>query len=526
MLTEAEYKNFDPVARDTVIFDAVKFYRKHGPEDKLARSLMMQGAVYKERNELSKAMESYIEAEPLFESTGDFLQLGLINTRIAELYQNNIVDTKSALERYKKALSYFEKLNSPRLIVGTTLSMGRILISDSTDFVEPYLRKAMETAIEIDDSLAMLSGYDLYTYYYIEKKDYSSAIDIARHVFSTFGKVPENETEMGFYRSILKNYILSYVFIGEPDSARFYTSRFPLNTQRDSLSYYTVLMDIASAENSWKEAFGCQENVYRIMDEIMQSGYDAQLVEVEEKYKNSMLREELYKRNNRILVLVIVFVGVLAVASAAFFLLRRLLDRQKAEIVRQTGIARRLHDTASRLELDLRSKASEADALKLEKQQEEDARRELESMLRQQSDSNHELLRYYAKAQKAMHELVDIYDAKGSNPEHFMDDALSLARDFIKDMNSPRNAATVIEAAYPGFLGSLFAEFPGLQEEDRHLIILTCCGYPSGAIGTILGISESNLAVRKTRLARRMGIDTSLAKFLRRRLASWRSKEE
>ena len=53
-----------------------------------------------------------------------------------------------------------------------------------------------------------------------------------------------------------------------------------------------------------------------------------------------------------------------------------------------------------------------------------------------------------------------------------------------------------------------------------HLIILTCCGYPNGAVCTILGISESNLAVRKTRLAHRMGIDTSLAKFLRRRLVA------
>lgn len=142
-------------------------------------------------------------------------------------------------------------------------------------------------------------------------------------------------------------------------------------------------------------------------------------------------------------------------------------------------------------------------------------------MLSQQSSSNQELMRYYCKARNAMQDIVNIYDARSSNPRHFMDEALEVARGFIMDMNSPRNAAALIDTVYHGFLRKISEDFPALQDDDMHLIALTCCGYPNGAVCTILGISESNLAVRKTRLARKMGIESSLAKYLRRRLGSW-----
>ena len=518
--TEAEYKSYLPVAQDTAIMHAVRFYSSNGPDDLLARALMMQGAVYLERNELSRAMESYKAAEPLLESIGDFEQLGLLHVRIGELYQLSFIDNSSTIEQYKKALDCFKKANARSRIGGTSLSLARLLLLDSTDVAETYLREGLESATEVGDSMSILSGYELYSYFYKIKESYPQVISLTKHLFSTFGEIPENPMETGLYTSIIKNCIQSYASMGQTDSARIFAIKLPLNDKYDSLFFYSAQRDIAFAENDWKAAFDHQENVHRIEYEMLQTGYDAQLVEVEKKYENSVLREELYKRNNRILVLVAVFSVLSLAAGGVFFLLRRLLRRQKAEIDRQTGIARKLHDTASRLELDLKSKASEADALKQEKQQEEETRKELEAMLTRQSSSNQELMRYYSMARKAMQDIVNIYDSRSSNPRHFMDEALEVARGFIMDMNSPRNAAAMIETAYPGFLKKLSADFPALQDDDLHLIALTCCGYPNGAVCTILGISESNLAVRKTRLAHKMGIDTSLTKYLRRRLAT------
>lgn len=518
--TEAKYKGYLPVAQDTAIFQVANYYRKKGPDDLLVRALMMQGAVLEERFEPAAALESYKEAEPIAILCGDIEQLGILYSRIGELYQVSIVNGQEAVDYYLKSLECFKEINHQNRIMHTLLALSQAYLADSISVSEKYLKECLDMANNAADRICLLSGYVLATHIFNLKSDFSSIIATANEAISVLGESPQNSIEGDLYTDILYNCAQSYIWRDKIDSAKFIASKLPVYDQYDSLVFYAVNRDIATAEGDWREAFDCQREAHRIEDEMKQASYDAQLVEVERKYENSVLREQLYERNNRILVLVLVYAGISLAAAGAFLLLRRLLRRQKAEIDHQAGIVRELHDTASRLERDLRSKASEADALKAEKQQEEEARRDLEAMLTRQSSSNQELMRYYGKAQKAMRDIVNIYDARSSNPRHFMDDALEVARGFIVEMNSPGNATTLIETAYPGFLERLFEEFPGLSEEDRHLIILTCCGYPNGAVCTILGISESNLAVRKTRLAHRMGIDTSLAKFLRRRLVA------
>ncbi len=49
LMTEARYKCYLPIAGDTAISKASDYYRRHGPDSRLARSLMMCGAVYGER---------------------------------------------------------------------------------------------------------------------------------------------------------------------------------------------------------------------------------------------------------------------------------------------------------------------------------------------------------------------------------------------------------------------------------------------------------------------------------------------
>ena len=102
--TEAEYKCWLPVAGNTAIAEAVDYYHRREPEDRLARALVMQGAVLYERGDTEGAMLAYKEAEPILEHSGDLEQLGLLHTKIASLYQNNIFNTDEAIVRYRKAL--------------------------------------------------------------------------------------------------------------------------------------------------------------------------------------------------------------------------------------------------------------------------------------------------------------------------------------------------------------------------------------------------------------------------------------
>ena len=95
--TEAGYKCWLPVAENTAISEAVDYYRRKGPEDRLARALVMQGVVLSEQGDTEGAMLTYKEAEPLLERSGDLEQLGLLHTRIGDLYGYYIADDSSAV---------------------------------------------------------------------------------------------------------------------------------------------------------------------------------------------------------------------------------------------------------------------------------------------------------------------------------------------------------------------------------------------------------------------------------------------
>ena len=260
-----------------------------------------------------------------------------------------------------------------------------------------------------------------------------------------------------------------------------------------------------------------------------------------------MLREEIYRRGRNNFFMAFILSLTVILAMILYLVMNKLLRKQKAETARQTDIAHTLSQTASRLTQELRTKngeigflhtelalrenslafaEEEADRMRQEKRQEEKDRADLERMLVQQASANARLMQYYGSAYRAMQDIVTIYDTRSSNPRHFMDEALDVAREFISDMNSLSNAKTVIDTAYPGFTDSLLAEFSWLQSEDMHMIVLTCFGYPNGTVSSLLHISEANLAVRRTRLARKMGLDESLTKYLKKRLYTYRESTQ
>lgn len=78
LLAEAEYKCYQPTTdNEEEIINAIRYFRKHGPEEKYARALMMQGEMLYEQGDAEAALTAYKTAAPLFESLGDMEQLGL-----------------------------------------------------------------------------------------------------------------------------------------------------------------------------------------------------------------------------------------------------------------------------------------------------------------------------------------------------------------------------------------------------------------------------------------------------------------
>ena len=514
LMTEAEYKNYLPVAEDTAVSEAVSYYRRRGPEELLARALVMQGAVLSERGDAEGAMLAYKEAEPLIERTDDMEQLGLLHTRLASLYQMSLVNKPSTVLRYRKALDCFEKADLPERIMFTEVSLARVLIVDSTDKAIPHLEKALSMAEQYGNRLCGLSALDLLCYVYESEDDARKMVNLAKKVFSQYGDVPQNIVEENLYNNLLNSTATAYIKMGEADSARIYCDFLQIRNQADSLYLYNLYKDIAALENDSEKMLRYQENAHRIELSILEEGYESQLRDSELRYDHSRLEAELYRRDRSILLLTVIFLLSGAAVAAVIFLLRTMLRRQRAE-------ARRFKALADIRGKELDRQTAESNSLREEKIHEEEARKSMEQMFRRYAAANSGLMRFYNLTYSTMRKIIDIYDIHQSNPAHLLDRSVDVARDFIRGINTYGDASTLIDTVYPGFLSGLFSEYPGLSKDERYLIILTCLGYPASTLCTILDISETNLSTRKTRLARKMGLDGSLAKYLSSRLAAW-----
>lgn len=514
LMTEAEYKNYLPVAEDTAVSEAVSYYRRRGPEELLARALVMQGAVLSERGDAEGAMLAYKEAEPLVERMGDMEQLGLLHTRIAELYQISLVNSESAIDRYRKALDCFEKAELPERIVFANIALARMLMIDSMDKAIPHLEMALHMSEQYGMRIPGLNAMDLIYYMYEPEYNAREIINLTRKVFSLYGNVPQNTVEKTIYNAMWYKAARAYINLRKSDSAMILIESIQPNDKIDSIHLYTLYKDIAALENDSEKMQRYQENVHRIELSILEEGYESQLRDSELRYDHSRLEAELYRRDRSILLLTVIFLLSAAAVAAVIFLLRTMLRRQRAE-------ARRFKALADIRGKELDRQTAESNSLREEKIHEEEARKSMEQMFRRYAAANSGLMRFYNLTYSTMRKIIDIYDIHQSNPAHLLDRSVDVARDFICGINTYGDASTLIDTVYPGFLSGLFSEYPGLSKDERYLIILTCLGYPASTLCTILDISETNLSTRKTRLARKMGLDGSLAKYLSSRLAAW-----
>ena len=521
LLTEAEYKCYLPVAENTVIFGAAEYYRRRGPEDRLARALTMQGAVLSERGDPEGAMAAYKEAEPIIEKGGDLEQLGMVNTRIGELYQKSFINDSAAIARYRKALECFEKAEQPIRTMYANVTLARMLMVDSVEKALPHLEKAISMAGQYDDRLCALSASDLICHIHKSGDNAAGIINTVREVLSKYGSHPQSPVEERIYKNLLFNAAEGYISTGDGDSARYVLSLIPVTERIDSMLMFSTYADIARQEGDMEEFWENRAQGYRTALEILKERYNTRLLESELKADNFRLESELYRRERGIILLVLLLVLGTAAATAAFYIIRKVLRRQKAEATRLKVLADKLD---RQLAEQTRLAESKISSLNLEKQQEETERNALEQKLAESRPADPALMKFFSMTYKAMRKISDIYDAHQSNPRHLLPMSADVVRKFLLGTNSYANTEIILNSVYPGFLDALFLEFPDLREEDRYLIMLTCLGYPNGAVCAVLDISETNLSTKKSRLAQRMGIGKSLAKYLNERLNSYQKE--
>lgn len=481
LLTEAEYKCYLPVAKDTAISEAVKHYRRRGPEDRLARALTMQGAVLSERGDADGAMAAYKEAEPIIEKGGDLEQLGLINTRIGELYQRSFINDSAAIARYRKALDCFEQAGLPERIMYAHTSIARMLMLDSADKAMPHLEKAMSMAELSGNRSIKLSCFELYSHYYYSRQDFRGIISTTRRALPAYRTGAQNSAEKRMFNNIFYNTALTYSRMNLPDSARTAVGKMSMDSSIDSMMVYYACAEIARTEERWQDADRLSNKSRDINDRTVAASYDADIYSLERELDYQRIVSDRDKAVERQKVAILISLSTVLFLGMAVLILYSHNKKLKAEgELLLASIRTYEHDAAAKTSLTVKN------------EQTEPVMRDMLALIGELNDS------YFR------------YGSTNAFPEKIK----SVIEKFFPKKDTQDRIYAICENLYPGILAEIRNKYPQLTGNDIFLIALLACGLPTGAICAIKRVTESSFNVHKSRVASKMKLNGPLSDFV------------
>ena len=495
--TEAEYKCWLPVAENTAIAEAADYYRRKGPEDRLARALVMQGAVLSERGDAESAMLAYKEAEPL----------GLLHTRIGDLYGYYIADDSSAVYRYSKALECFEKAGLNERVIFTHLSLASILIDYSEEPALHHADTALLLAKMSDNRLGGINAYMLRMHSYYCSGNYRDAVSEAGQIFAEYGEEPQNINESNSYASIYGYLSESYAALGLLDSAALSLKRINATTAVDTLTALSALAELAEESGDSITAYRYRQQADSIYIGILDSEYNAGLLEVERKYDNDSLRNELSRKRWTTIAVVSLLLLLVTTLTIVIMQIKHKLERQNLRILSLVSTAQGLKD-------ELQSAIATRDRNE----------NDLKNLIQKQTDANKELMSLNGDLLAVTKDISDLYYIYGDTAskgwlEAKIRDTLT---ERLTSMKTSVRIDRMLESVYPGFMSMLCSKYPWLNQDERELISLMCCGFTTNAVSIIMNLDIKKLNDKKTRLARKMGISIRLSTYLKQELSNYK----
>ena len=299
LLTEAKYKNYDPITSDSLISQAVRYYRDSHDREKATRSLLYQGCVYEVLGDPEKAVDCYNKADESADRQ-DIANKAYAKLRLGALYQGYVVGAKRiAFEKYFEALQLYRLLSDKHYELLCLTNIGAIYRDfkekEKQDSALYYIDSAIDLAQNRNEVYFIFTNlYHKAELYELFKQDYLNAKNFAVQAIRIGGR--EIDHPRAHYCAAK-----SYIKLGQIDSALYYLNRSPVSvTANDSIMYYNLLADISRFRNDHESWLNYHDKAHAMADSILIGSLNDKLLTIEKKYdlqkeelKNVTLRSEL-----------------------------------------------------------------------------------------------------------------------------------------------------------------------------------------------------------------------------------------
>ena len=475
LLTQAQFRVDYAIPTDSFINIALNHYNDNHNREHYTRSLLYKGAYYEVHDHPVAAIKWYKKAEDNADNT-DYRNLAQINVRMGMLYYKNYASNNLDLEKFKNALSYYDRLGDKRMIMNTLHNCGNVIRISNRGMAESYYDKASSIAKELNDLNSLYNIKINYAIMYIEDSLYSKAKAHILDAYRLNNRFEENNNY--FMLSLI------YAKHKDLDSARYFISLPDIsqNSAYDSLLMFKALREIALCENNLSQYREFDNRYNSISNSLEYNETKYKLFDSEQEFDKSTKSEASIKLGKKKKIISLLIVSLLLI-SVVFLLLylkkkkdtNRLIDELRKEHISSYNSLRK----------------------DLEKHDDDFSR-----LMQSQIDVFEEIMASGYNPNK------DPSDYKITHKIKAIDDSN------VEFWNGLRN---YLNFRYDGIIDKISKDYPILTDADLNFIGLICCDFSDAAIAVCKGYRNTDsVRSRRRKIRDKMKIDGLLDIYLRK----------
>lgn len=461
LFTQAKHKNAIPLEDDSLIKIAVDYY---GDKEGInaAKAHYYLGATYWDKGSVSFAVEEYLTAIRLMPERNDFL--AMIYNNLGECYEAEDM-SEVAMNAYRESYQMFNDKNRE---IYPLRGIARILLlQNNLDSALFYFQKALDYAIDVQDSHLVGALYHDIAMAYNEQKDYIHAEEFISKAITSMSDEEAVNARLS-KADILFN-------MNKFDSASYYYNKDLNQLEITGRAFcYNGMYKIARKRGEWKVASEYMETYVLLYDSIQIMTDNKELARLMDRHLLEEHKRVLSEHAKMVLIyacvasFTLIFICIIGVMLIDRKRKKRIIDLQK-ELNQKRVDVTLLRDT----------EVSESTS-------EEYNNRKIE-VIEQQL----QLCKLVFKSTKCYENLEAI---KKATPKQLMD--INYLKKEIKDG---------VWESFVDVMNSLDEGDTNLTQEDRYFCILILLDCTKAVIMELMGgVSSDALKTRKNRIKNKM----------------------
>ena len=480
LLTQARYKAYIPATTDSDINRALAYYKRHPKEqEKLTRAYIYKGAVLEELSYPDSAMFYYKQAEAAA-SPNDYVNLGQLYTRTANLYRVFYGNEQECFEKYQLAYKYHTLSGNKKMQLNSLYNMIMMNGITRQEKQDEYMNQAMKLAEELDDQKKLFEILELRCRQLSrDESTRQEAKLIALDCLSKRSQYINND--------LLLDLAYLYTLENKLDSAELFLNvvhEDPNTSENNHIKvrkHEILLLRTMHRDNLTDGDLHLIQSC-RLSDSIMNNTKKYSIEKIESKFNRTLIDDYMSKvsSNNWILKLMLTVFLIVIIT----FLTLYLIQVNKTQSIVQ-GLKKAVVDehTDMIFQLDKRNSV-------------------IEQMLTK--------LVAFMKLHSGTKNQFSTFDMTHSIKETFGEIIDDVFWDELTLYLNKHNNNIIAE----------IADYPRIKKKDLRFIELLCCGFSDLEIAIIMNYSTKYVWNKKKNLAQKLGINIPIQDYLNRSLTT------